>query len=163
MNPTKVKPRLLFQSPARQLKLDDEHKENNAVDEDVDEEAETEVDEASQSSAIVVSGSKPGSRRPPASRMTPDSEDEIQAKLPSLKSRLADSARRISGSKALFDEGEDDPFGAPAAAKAKAGCSSGDDARPRSSRGVKRGPDAVLGSASTPRPSGAKRSKRALY
>ena len=145
------------------------------MDEDVDEEAETEVDEASQSSAIVVvsasSSSKPGSRRPPpppASRMTPDSEDEIQAKLPSLRSsRAADSTpRRLSGRNALFDEGEDDPFGAPAnpvTAKAKTGCSSGDEARPRSGRGVKRGPEAALSGASALRPPGAKRSKRALY
>lgn len=169
LNPAKVKPRLLFQSPARQLKLDDELKENNAVDEDVDEEAETEVDEASQSSAIVVvsASSKSGSRRPlpPSSRMTPDSEDEIQASLKS--SRVADSTpRRLSGRKALFDEGEDDPFGAPAnpaTAKAKTGCSSGDEARPRSGRGVKRGPEAALGGASALRPPGAKRSKRVLY
>jgi hypothetical protein len=162
LNPTKIKPRMLFSTASpRHLELDDELKENNAVDEEVDEEAETEVDEASQSSAIVVSSKKSGTRRPTVSRMTPDSEDEVRPKFSSFKSKLA-ASRRVSSSKALFDEGEDDPFGAPAnpaTVKAKSAFFSNEATSPKG-RGVKRSLDAALGTPTTPR---GKRTRHALY
>lgn len=118
MNPNKIKPCLLFEDADEGLEAVEEEPE----DDEVDEEAETDIDEASQgsqSSAIIVTSSKKSQGKKPARAITPESEDEIQHKMSSFKARLAasgsaSSRKKVPSSRALFDESEDDdPFGAP--------------------------------------------------
>ncbi|KAA8914316.1 hypothetical protein FN846DRAFT_678112 [Sphaerosporella brunnea] len=120
LNPTKIKPRFLFQSASSKLSKTEEAPEDNelAEEDEVDEEAETDIDvkerPESRSSSIVIthkSNKKSTGKRPAVSRMTPDSEDDVQPlpKLSSFKARLAAasgaaSKKALSGSKALFDE-----------------------------------------------------------
>lgn len=124
LNPTKIKPRLLFPSVEDQVDaieniLDaiQEEQEDDGQETEADSEAETDIDEpASQSSSIVI---KKSHGKKPARAITPESEGEIEVKMSSFKARLAASGsastrKKAPSSRALFDEGEDDddPFGA---------------------------------------------------
>ena len=126
LNPKKIKPRRLFPSrtstriaeaenavkgkgkgKAKMLALEE-------VDEEAETEVETEVDEAHASQIIITHSKKSHSAKRSVSRMTPDSEDDeiVAGPVSSFKEKLGGRKGRLSGSKALFDEGEDDPFGA---------------------------------------------------
>jgi hypothetical protein len=168
LNPARIKPRFLFQSASSKAeKAEKEPKKNNLTEDEVDEEAETDIDveerPQSRSSSIVIThkSHKKTSKRPAVSRMTPDSDDEVQAppKTSSFKARLAASSaasrKRLSGSKALFDDGEDESWHPPVPKAAE--LSDEETAPPK--RGVKRGLDIGL---DTP-PSTRKRTRRALY
>ena len=112
LNPLKIKPRVLFPSAPPKLSkadVEEEDGEDAGSAPEVDEEAETDIDEypPSQSSSIVISSKKAG-KRPVVSRMTPESESDELPPVSSFKARLqAASKKRLSGSKALFDADED--------------------------------------------------------
>lgn len=104
--------------------------------------------------------------------MTPDSDDddgEIVPKFPkfqSFKSKLAAANRRVSSSKALFDEGEDDPFNAPSNPRKQdaQGILSDDEEEivlPKNGRGIKRNLESTLEMPQTPQ-SGRKKTRQAL-
>ena len=175
LNPTQVKPRLLFPSasPATS-KAKNGLKDSTVAEEaeEADEEAETDIDDLpqSQTSSIIVKTRKAGGRLS-VSRMTPESEDEIPTtttKVSSFKARLAASSssassskKRLSSSKALFDDGEDDAWRQPSTSK---GGFVGDDEVPASSsktRGVKR--ELAKTGLTTPASTVRKRTRRTLY
>jgi hypothetical protein len=181
LNPSKIRPRFLFSSAKTSKKT--EPAEHGNVE---DEEAETDIDvvlaeknetskskgkgksqEVSRTTSEIVLAEKKETgkgkgkgKRPEVSRMTPDSEDEAPPKVSSFKARLAASGaaskKRLSASKALFDEGEDESWLPPAL---KAADVSDDDVVARPKKGVKRNLDIGL---DTP-PSTRKRTRRALY
>lgn len=137
LRPSQIKPRLLFPSTAsvksHQSEVENPIVEDPLVDTDVDEEAETDIDEAASVCAsvkkvpIVFSATKKTTvtstkkittkSRKPVSRMTPDSDDdgEILVKEPVMPSTPKRGGRknRISASMSLFDEDEDDIFAHP--------------------------------------------------
>jgi hypothetical protein len=177
LNPAQIKPRFLFTS-AKASKETDPTEEGNAEDE----EAETDIDiviaekkaagkgkrpEVSRMTPDIVLAEKKTThkgkgKRPEVSRMTPDTEDEVQApaKVSSFKARLAASSaaskKRLTASKALFDEGEDESWLPPSLKAAEV---SDDEVVARPKKGVKRNLDIGL---DTP-PSTRKRTRRALY
>ncbi|CCX32213.1 hypothetical protein FPQ18DRAFT_63890 [Pyronema domesticum] len=173
LNPQQIQPRLLFESEAE---AEAEEKGEGVFADSSDEEAETELDEETSSAIIiqepVKSIKKSTPRRPLVSRMTPDSDDddgEIVPKFPkfqSFKSKLAAANRRVSSSKALFDEGEDDPFNAPSNPRKQdaQGILSDDEEEivlPKNGRGIKRNLESTLEMPQTPQ-SGRKKTRQAL-
>jgi hypothetical protein len=160
LNPTKIKPRLLFPSVSQpEAKNNSKHKRvRKEVDRnDEDEEAETDIDgliQASPSGIVISENKRSDKKRPVVSRMTPESDDDVQIQIPSFKSKL-DPGKRLSGSKALFDEGEDNPFDDPA----KSPLADHDDGVTQR-RGIKRSLETAL---DTPQSLGRKRMRRALF
>lgn len=133
LKPSQIKPRLLFPSAGSTKSRHSEAEKNDPivedplVDTDVDEEAETDIDEAASVCAsvkkapIVFSATKKTTvtstkkvttkARKPVSRMTPDSDDdgEILVKEPVIPSTPKRGRKnRVSASQSLFDEDEDD-------------------------------------------------------
>jgi len=161
LNPTKIKPRLLFPSVSKpEAENNSKHKRvSKEVDrnDEEDEEAETDIDgliQASPSGIVIPENKRSNKKRPAVSRMTPESDDDVQIQIPSFKSKL-DREKRLSGSKALFDEGEDNPFDDPAESP-----SADHDDGVTQRRGIKRSLETAL---NTPQSIGRKRMRRALF
>lgn len=181
LNPTQVQPRVLFPSvPKSASKAKSGLMLGTAAEEadEVDEEAETDIDDVpqSQTSSIIVKTRKAGGRLS-VSRMTPESEDEMPTttKISSFKARIAAAAaassassasassskKRLSSSKALFDDGEDGAWRQSSTTK---GGFASDDEVPAPSpktRGVKRGITET--GLTTPASTVRKRTRRAFY
>lgn len=177
LNPTQVQPRVLFPSaPKPSPKAKSGLMLSTAAEEvdEVDEEAETDIDDVpqSQTSSIIVKTRKAGGRLS-VSRMTPESEDEMPTttKISSFKARIAAAAaasaasassskKRLSSSKALFDDGEDDAW--RQSSTTKGGFVSDEVPAPSpKTRGVKRGITET--GLTTPASTVRKRTRRAFY